>query len=375
MVELYRRNGSKNWYFDITLDDKRYRKSTRTSNRSNALRFAERELRKLLEKSPDDMPTLTLREALYEHYLPSRLGRASYAELERYCAYLVGDHPAVKGLGGNVPFHQLTNAMLRNYRAERKRQGRADRSINLEMRVLSGAYHLLEGEYQVAQGLRFPIRTPKPKPRFLLPDEEIALLDALDPSKPLYTRGGGMRVPPAHSKLYRQRRDNYHLAVLMLDTGCRLGELERLPWSLVDCSTFGWLHIYREKVSNEGRLVATRRVSAVLQERWLVRGGSPWVFPKLDKNIKQTKRSTIAIRRAMETVGINSPEKVERFGRRDVRSLRDTYATKLRQRGMSLDRLQELLGHASPQMTAKYAYLSVSEASQEAAVLLNNETD
>ena len=73
----------------------------------------------------------------------------------------------------------------------------------------------------------------------------------------------------------------------------------------------------------------------------------------------------------MNKVGINHPAKVKRFGRRDVRSLRDTFATKLRMAGAPLDRLQKLLGHASPVMTQKYANLTVNAASTEAVDMLN----
>jgi integrase len=114
----------------------------------------------------------------------------------------------------------------------------------------------------------------------------------------------------------------------------------------------------------------------VLRRRYAARGNSRYVFPgwidrATAKDEDAPRDSTRAIRRAMARIGVNKPDKVARYGRRDVRSLRDTFATKLRKKGMSLDRLQMLLGHASPQMTQKYADVGVTDISNEAVAILD----
>ena len=126
-------------------------------------------------------------------------------------------------------------------------------------------------------------------------------------------------------------------------------------------------------MANEDRLATTARVRSILERRYKSKGTNRYVFSSVNAAGDEAARSgTHAIRLAMDRIGINSPENVARFGRRDVRALRDTFATKLRSRGqMSLDRLQKLLGHSSPAMTQKYAHLSVDVASTEAVTILD----
>lgn len=371
-MEVYKRTGSPYWYFDVTVDGRRKRRSTKRTKKSEAVAVASAATRLALDKAQlPQRGELTLREALFDHYLPTKLGTASYVNLKRYCEYVCGDREGVASLGGSLKFHDLTSTMLRQYRQKRRAAGMSEQSVDHELKVVSAAYHLLREDYAVPPALKFPMARQKGKPRYLLPDEEMALLGDLDPST---VRGrSGKRVILAHgTTVARQRRDNYDLAVMLLDTGCRYGELAQLTWNNVDTTNWRWVHIYRPKVDNEGRLATTERVREVLRNRWAARHGSSLVFPSWRASGEEIpKQTTAAIRRAMGRVGINSAINIQRFGRRDVRSLRDTFATKLRLRGMSLDRLQKLLGHSSPEMSQKYAYLSVESASEEAAELLN----
>ena len=163
---------------------------------------------------------------------------------------------------------------------------------------------------------------------------------------------------------------------MLLDTGARYGEIANLTWDQIDTISWEWLHIYRTKVDNEASLAMTGRVRSILQRRFRERKNSYDVFPGWEttganKN-DVPRRYTSVVRKAFNRIGVNAPHKVERFGRRDIRSLRDTFATKLRMKGMALDRLQTLLGHASPAMTAKYGDLPVDVASKEAVKILDN---
>ncbi len=371
MLRVYRRPGSPYYYFDLSVGGVRKRRSTGATTKAAAEKAA-----KLAIAEGTTAPSrngLSLRQALFEHYLPSRRNKASYKNLERAARYLCGDVEGIEGLGGDTPMADLTTSMLTRYRLRRLKQGRSEQTVDHEIKVVSAAYHTVKDEHEVRANLRFPLARPKGKPRFLTEAEEKLLLEDLRPLRPLGGKQQSAYVVAEDAQVLRQRQDNYDLVVMLLDTGCRFGEIARLTWSAVEVDNWAWIHIYRSKVGNEDRLATTARVRSILERRYRAKGTNRYVFSSVDSDGHEVPRTgTHAIRLAMDRIGINSPENVSRFGRRDVRALRDTFATKLRSRGqMSLDRLQKLLGHSSPAMTQKYAHLSVDVASTEAVTILD----
>lgn len=376
MVDLYKRDRSPFWYYDLMVDGKRRRVSTKREKKAQAKAVAEAALKEALDrKQLGGRPEITLREALFDHYLPTRRGEGckSLVNLQRYAEYLCGDRAGIAGLGegGDTKLHTLTDSMLRSYRNQRLAAGMAVQSVDHEIKCVQAAVRMVTKDHLVAVGLAWPIARQKGKARYLTPDEEEALLADLDPARPLPTRGGGATQIAPLARMAKQRADNYDLAVMLLDTGCRFGEIARLTWMMVDTIEWEYVRIWRDKVDNGARLNATARMAAVLKRRYDARRNSPFVFPSWADNAKVVRTSTAAIRRAMNRIGLNEPDKVAEFGRRDCRSLRDTFASKLRTNGMALDRIQELLGHSSPEMTQKYAHLSVSRASQDAVAMLD----
>lgn len=375
---VYQRKGSAFWYFDITVDGVRRRRSTKRTKKAEAELVAAKELRDALDRTQlGREPELTLREALFDVYLPTRINCASYKNLTLYARAVCGDRKGIKGIGGDTKFHQISYVDLVKYRAGRLANGVSEQTVDHEIKVVSAAYNLVKKDYRVRQGMAFPMTRPKGKARPLLPEEVEALLKDLDPARKLGTeKGEGYFIPPI-ARVYAMRVDNYDLVVMLLDTGARFGEIAKLTWDRVSPDfTSIWLH--RGKVDNLSVLMTTDRMREVLRRRREARGNSAFVFPgwaDASHNKHATddgpRSTTIAIRRAMANVGINAPEKVAIFGRRSVRSLRDTFATELRRKGLALDDLQLLLGHSSPAMTAKYTHYDAEAASNKAIALLN----
>lgn len=391
LISVYKRPNSPYWYFDVTVGDVRKRISTKRTLKREAIEVAEEytQAHRDAHRRGSRLDEITLRDALMLHYLPKRRAELTAkrapahraANVEHICKKVLGEVEGIRGLQKGIKMHEITSTMLVQYRTRRMAQGAAERTIDHEIRAISAAHHLVEADYLVKQGLKFPVGRPKGKPRFLLPNEEKALLAELNPGRPiqLKLRNGetGSYFLDASAQAFRQRQDNYDLVVMLLDTGCRFGEIAQLTWDMVDTIDWRFIHIHRWKVDNQGQLAITNRMREVLQRRRKARANSLFVFPGWKREGEGIdpedlpRQGTIAIRRAMAKIGINHPAKVKRFGRRDVRSLRDTFATKLRHAGVSLDRIQTLLGHSTPQMTQKYADLTVDMASIEAARLLD----
>ena len=83
-------------------------------------------------------------------------------------------------------------------------------------------------------------------------------------------------------------------------------------------------------------------------------------------------KSTKAIRNAIDRAGCNSnPAQVKRDGRAICHTFRDTFASWLVQRGVSLFKVQQLLGHSTSMMTQKYAKLAPGAVADEAAEILD----
>lgn len=386
MVDVFRRPKSRYWHFELMVNGERIRKSTRRTDKKEAERVAAEALRSLLDAEQfGATPEITLREALFEKYLPLRVKLASYKTLSYYCALLCGDVDGVKGIGrgGRMMMHEVTEDMLQSYRTQRLGQGKAEQTIDHELKPFSAANRLVSRSYRTRPGIKVPMARPKGRPRPLSDDEVSALLQDLDPSRKIMGRGGTAYLMRPLARTQLQRVDNYDLAVMLLDTGARWSEIARMTWDMVDTVDFEWIDIFRSKISKNGRrvdarLATTPRMASVLRRRAETRGNSLYVFAgwankDVDEDGDLPRDGNAAIRRAMNRVGINHPAKVERFGgRRTVRALRDTFATRLRRQGMGLDDLQTLLGHASPQMTAKYADYDAFEASRKAVEMMKN---
>ena len=151
--------------------------------------------------------------------------------------------------------------------------------------------------------------------------------------------------------------DSYDLVVLLLDTGCRLNEIQTLPWKQVDLNN-GCLHIWRSKSRNESILYLTDRCLEIMRRRSETRSGK-FVFSNRNG---QARQWNLAIRRAIKRAGLQDVS---------IHTFRHTAASRLVQNGVSLQETQEILGHSTPIMTARYAHLAKKEVAKKARDALN----
>jgi|GEM_PF-3481890 len=122
----------------------------------------------------------------------------------------------------------------------------------------------------------------------------------------------------------------------------------------------GTIHLYRPKVSNRSILYMTERLKRIMQRRWENKT-SDWVFT--DKTGKKPRGcNDQAIRKAFKRVGL------EDF---HVHDLRHVFGARMVSSGMSLYETQKLLGHATPAMTQRYAFLAEQHVSAKAQKILD----
>lgn len=159
------------------------------------------------------------------------------------------------------------------------------------------------------------------------------------------------------------------LLLVALRTGLRLGELIGLKWSDVDLQR-GQVHVRRtvwrgqEGSPKGGRARCVDLPDSVvvaLRSHRHLKG--EYVFCEADGRLLTPGRLKAPLARALKRSGIS-----RRDGRIGWHDLRHTYGSHLAMRGVPLKVIQEQMGHATVEMTVRYAHLS--PATRRAAVQL-----
>ncbi len=162
---------------------------------------------------------------------------------------------------------------------------------------------------------------------------------------------------------------------LALSTGLRLSEMIRLRWADVDVP--GRLLTVRRSKSGRFRAVPLSRAAlAALAEQRERAGEFGWVFPA-----RQTWRNgwryvdkmghTSRWLRMFKSIADAVPKFHQLPGKscgRAYHALRHTFASRLAQRGVSLYKIAEWMGHSDVRMTQRYSHLAAGfDAEIEAA--------
>jgi integrase len=126
--------------------------------------------------------------------------------------------------------------------------------------------------------------------------------------------------------------------------------------------------LYRSKVNNESTLQMTARVHKVLARRFENRReNQKFVFESQSGTARRYAPGAFV--RACKRCGIEGIT---------LHSLRHTFASRVVQAGLSLVEIQNLLGHASPVTSLRYAHLAPNQATSKAVRVLdefNGETN
>jgi len=254
----------------------------------------------------------------------------------------------------NMLTEDLTSGHLHTLRNRRKKAGMAHSTINHELYLISGGLKwLAKTQNCIIPRISWDELALKPftKRRFASREKLKEILLAID-------------IP-----LYRD------LATLMMQTGARPSEIRTLRWPQFS-ENKGLIRIERTKVEGseheEATLQLTELCINVLKRRYRNRPTGEWeseyVFQS-DRVRNQPVSTLHSIQAAIDKVGLNDDEQlVAKKGRFTPHCLRDSFASLMAQSGeLDLYEIQTLLGHATPQMTQKYANLIPRDVGRKAA--------
>ncbi len=126
------------------------------------------------------------------------------------------------------------------------------------------------------------------------------------------------------------------MVIVAADTGMRRSEIQRLTWRDVDFEA-GTVTIRQSKNRDYRVIPMTDRVRLLLAQ--------------LKPALTQPEQAVIRfgdIKRSLHSAGVRA-----QVGHVHLHKLRHTFATRLRDRGVPLDRIMELMGHKSMDYVAK----------------------
>lgn len=245
---------------------------------------------------------------------------------------------------GKKKLNAITSYDIETFKARKLDKGILPKTINNHLAILSKLLSLaVEWNELGAVPKIVWMRLPKPEFDFLNFEEAERLVAATEPE-------------------WRA------MVITALHTGLRLGELVALQWDCVDF-VGGRLLVrrngYRGKLGSpkSGRnreVPLSQTVLVALKEHRHLRG--PFVFCTPDgKILNAYNRCQYAIARQCRRAGLRPV---------GWHTLRHTFASHLVMKGIPLKAVQELLGHATIEMTMRYSHLS-PEVTRDAVKVLD----
>ena len=263
---------------------------------------------------------------------------------------------------GRLRLHQITTRHMESFKARRKKDGVGPKTINEELAILSKILGYAEeiGELSKAPPKIRRLKVPKPAFDFLDFKEGKRLIKA------------ARRAPEPWCAMIPAA----------MWTGLRLGELRALRWDDVDLVA-ARLHVRHASddmnelhppKSGQPRIVdLPKKAVAVLRDHQQHQRGG-YVFCRQDGSMLTRWDCEPKSKDAKHDSPLTKVSRKAGLRRVGWHMLRHTYASHLTMSGANLLEVKELLGHASLEMTMRYAHLSPS-ARRRAVELLDGATE
>ncbi len=328
MATLRRRGDT--YQVDYRINGRRFRKAVGSSKRIAELALKDIEV-KVAKGELGFTPKDNSLDKLFEEYLIYSRTNHSPASQKRYRAIL--DH--LKSFLAKYPYltkiSHLNTKFFEDYKALRKEEGAANKTINNELQTFRAMFYLaMKWGYATDNPVKGVIHLKddkNKKPRFLSKEECKILLDNC-----------GEYL--------------YPIFFTFLNTGMRKAELENLEWNDIDFE--------RRKIKIRVKVDWSPKTS----EREIPINDS--LFELLKKHEKQTKRCRWVFHNKGEQIEPNSLRKklisIAKnsgiIGLTKIHSLRHTFASHLVMSGVDLPTVKKLMGHSDIETTMIYSHLA-----------------
>ena len=332
MASIYRLKNSKNWYYCITYNGKKYQGSTKTTDKQSAKQIAE-SIQTDLARETYDLPALRNKSIvnftiLWQEYIKKS------TNAKNTLASTISRAKHFLPVFQNKPVEDINTLDLKNYQLQRrleiinnpknkdKRESEISfKSLNHELQILHNFFNFCIEKNLIDKNPAAGIRKLNTLSRIkTLSDEDIQKL-----------------ISGATNKLTRD------LITFLIYTGCRKGEALNLKWDDVDLKT-GVIAIKGTKTKYDRYIPISEPLKAVLSgiEK---NQDSLYVFNRNGAKLTDFKRS---FHTACKKSGLKDLH---------IHDLRHVFASKMVMGGTSLYITGELLGHRTTQMTKRYSHL------------------
>jgi integrase len=253
----------------------------------------------------------------------------------------------------DLAFDKLTVAHVEKILLARKEQS-APATAKHTLNCLRAAHTYVKRLGYTVQDIEWPSVTIRnQRQRYLTPEEEQRFLDELSPKRTWSKMASDLTD-------YQKEglQQNHDIGIALLDTGDRLNEVLKLQWKDVDVAG-KTIVLWRTKTRNGTTLMMTERLYQVMKRRFDNKRDATWVFPGING---PALSFDARIRKAIKRAGLKD------FRLHDIRH---SFASKLVQQGCTLYEVAALLGHISPNTSARYSHLEKKSVAEKAANVLN----
>ncbi len=244
---------------------------------------------------------------------------------------------------GDAPLREIGLPHINRIKAALSTAGKSPRTMQYVFRTFSMVWNaaadhgVVTGPCPTKNGsFRLP-KVDNERQRYLTADEEKKLL----------------------AEVQKKSKQAHDMALVSLDAGLRFGEIASLAWGCVDTKN-GLLLVLDTKGGRDRNVPMTNRLKTLFES--MDSGGpSNLVFPTAAGSIQRQVPS--AFKRGLSEAKLNDGVENRKM-RASFHTLRHTYASRLVQAGIDLYRVQRLLGHSTPVMTARYSKLADGDLRQ-----------